>query len=234
MSIITGEAHKVYLLSIYVIWIAALALFSDASASAASACIENPNATHPRGSHWYYRADRSTGRRCWFLAPENRAQRLAVMAKGVSPAAAVPLPSARPIVQFPTTTGGPEIPTRAMTLEDQEVPTHFLRGVSVLPSSVGPRDDDVVIAMIRKFGEPWAMELQDPWLREPIQTVGPILAAEQRPETRISLWQLLPFLALLIAFAAALTVFKLSAAGWTGRVAYQGRRPSSLHTQVLS
>ncbi|MCC6777872.1 MAG: hypothetical protein IT537_14755 [Hyphomicrobiales bacterium] len=53
---------------------------------AAEECAAKPTSTAPRGSHWYYRLDRSTNRRCWFLAPEGER----VMARHTAPSARRP------------------------------------------------------------------------------------------------------------------------------------------------
>jgi hypothetical protein len=89
-------------------------------------------------------------------------------------------------------------------------------------------DNDLVIAMIHKFGDPWAKELQDDlWLRWPTNAADPVLAAEQRREASARLGQLLPFLAVPIAFVAiAFTLFKIST---TRRVPCQDSWPSEPH-----
>jgi hypothetical protein len=56
---------------------AVLALGTD-TARAAAECLTDPNRTPPEGSHWFYRIDRPTDRRCWYLRP---------WAAGASPAA---------------------------------------------------------------------------------------------------------------------------------------------------
>ena len=38
------------------------------SAGAVDQCLTAPNATAPAGRHWYYRANKTTGIRCWYLA----------------------------------------------------------------------------------------------------------------------------------------------------------------------
>jgi hypothetical protein len=61
---------------------AALALGANA-ALAAPECLTEPNRDPPQGSHWFYRVDRATDRRCWYLrawtppspAPTAEAQR---------------------------------------------------------------------------------------------------------------------------------------------------------------
>jgi hypothetical protein len=44
-----------------------VAVLSSNSGRAENACLSGPNATAPEGRWWYYRLDRSTGRRCWYL-----------------------------------------------------------------------------------------------------------------------------------------------------------------------
>jgi hypothetical protein len=36
----------------------------------AAPCNAKPNSPAPEGQHWYYRTDRTFGRKCWFLGPE--------------------------------------------------------------------------------------------------------------------------------------------------------------------
>ena len=35
----------------------------------ADECLGRPGATTPKGSHWFYRIDRKSNRRCWYLGP---------------------------------------------------------------------------------------------------------------------------------------------------------------------
>jgi hypothetical protein len=48
----------------------ALAVFivPDAAARAATACLGRPHLAASQGGHWYYRLERGTKRKCWFLA----------------------------------------------------------------------------------------------------------------------------------------------------------------------
>jgi len=49
---------------------------------AAGDCAAAPNATAPQGSHWYYRLDRTTKRKCWYIAAQgNAAIRVVARAK---------------------------------------------------------------------------------------------------------------------------------------------------------
>lgn len=38
----------------------------------ADACLARPGASAPKGSHWYYRIERPSGRRCWYLGAANQ------------------------------------------------------------------------------------------------------------------------------------------------------------------
>jgi hypothetical protein len=43
---------------------------SESAASAADECLAAPKATTPAGAHWYYRVEKGTKRKCWYLADE--------------------------------------------------------------------------------------------------------------------------------------------------------------------
>jgi hypothetical protein len=49
-----------------------LALFAAVPANAAAACNAAPKSPPAAGSHWYYRTDRASGRKCWYLASEGQ------------------------------------------------------------------------------------------------------------------------------------------------------------------
>jgi hypothetical protein len=57
---------------------------------AADDCLSQPSGAPPQGSHWYYRTDRSTNQRCWYLKAKEAKE-----AKEV--ARPKPQPSAKPI-----------------------------------------------------------------------------------------------------------------------------------------
>jgi len=63
--------------SMAVVVVAALAAVvqTGQAEDASSECVGRPNKAAPRGSHWWYRVDRSTQRRCWYLGPEQTAAR---------------------------------------------------------------------------------------------------------------------------------------------------------------
>jgi hypothetical protein len=45
---------------------------SATTGDAADECLSGPKGTAPKGSHWYYRVDRSTGRHCWYIGAEGQ------------------------------------------------------------------------------------------------------------------------------------------------------------------
>jgi hypothetical protein len=48
----------------------ALALMTSGNPAHAATCNAAPNSPAPEGSHWYYRTDRATQRKCWYLASQ--------------------------------------------------------------------------------------------------------------------------------------------------------------------
>jgi hypothetical protein len=64
---------------------------------AADECIGRPNAAPPAGSHWYYRIDRTSKRRCWFLGPEGAKVRREAAPRR-APAAVAARPASPPLV----------------------------------------------------------------------------------------------------------------------------------------
>jgi hypothetical protein len=43
---------------------------SSRAEAAVDDCLSKPNTPPPQGSHWYYRSDRASNRRCWYLGPQ--------------------------------------------------------------------------------------------------------------------------------------------------------------------
>jgi hypothetical protein len=69
---------------------------------AADECLSKPNATAPRGSHWYYRIERPTQRRCWFLGAEGEKTR----ARRAQPS---PRPAPKPTLAQADASGGRDL-----------------------------------------------------------------------------------------------------------------------------
>lgn len=47
-------------------------MLPGAPARAEDDCVAKPNAPAPAGQHWWYRTDRATKRKCWFLGPQDK------------------------------------------------------------------------------------------------------------------------------------------------------------------
>jgi len=61
---------------------------SETTASAADECLAAPKATTPAGAHWYYRIEKGTKRKCWYLADEGAKTKKTAAAAPVSSDAA--------------------------------------------------------------------------------------------------------------------------------------------------
>jgi hypothetical protein len=68
----SGKAAYALLSAAPAISVFILALFAAVPANAAAACNAAPNSPPAAGSHWYYRTDRASGRKCWYLASEGQ------------------------------------------------------------------------------------------------------------------------------------------------------------------
>jgi hypothetical protein len=79
---------------ILAIVVAATATASRA-ARAGDDCLAAPNAGAAQGSHWYYRLDRATHRKCWYVGPQGAKVRRAATA---TPPASARAPAAPPSV----------------------------------------------------------------------------------------------------------------------------------------
>lgn len=59
-----------------------------AGGAAAADCLAEPNSAAPENSHWYYRTDKTTQRKCWYLrAGDNAAQQQVLRTAQAAPAA---------------------------------------------------------------------------------------------------------------------------------------------------
>jgi hypothetical protein len=50
----------------------AVTILAAGPVHAAADCVAAPGSQAPQGSHWYYRTDHATGRKCWYVSPEGR------------------------------------------------------------------------------------------------------------------------------------------------------------------
>lgn len=126
--------------------VAQLALVALASpglaAGAADDCLAKPNAAAPRGSHWYYRVERSTQRQCWYVGPAGknvqRAERAAVAPPVTDTEAdASATPPASPALRVEAAAAAP--PAMAMP-----------------PQMTAPSRDTTAAAQSPAFGQRWS------------------------------------------------------------------------------
>lgn len=78
-------------------------MLPGAPGNAADDCIAKPNAPAPAGQHWWYRTDRATQRKCWFLGPTDKeaAARKADRQEQVAVSEAVPETQPAPAQETP-------------------------------------------------------------------------------------------------------------------------------------
>lgn len=62
----------------------------DGAEASANECLAAPKGAAPQGSHWYYRLEKGTKRKCWYLADQ------AAKARKVTASSSTPTPSAKP------------------------------------------------------------------------------------------------------------------------------------------
>lgn len=70
---IRSTSLPVFALSLVVLGTMLPGALSDSWALAADDCVAKPNAPAAAGQHWWYRTDRATRRKCWFLGPQDKA-----------------------------------------------------------------------------------------------------------------------------------------------------------------
>jgi hypothetical protein len=189
----------------------------------ADECLSKPNGASPRGSHWYYRVDRPTRRRCWYLGPDKmKVRQAAPVERSESPRPPPPPPrELRPDEQLPA-----ETPARVTTAANAVVAgsvaaTHFSAGWPAVASAADARDrDETTPAGDDDAAGGAATEAQEDMVW-PALTLADRAAAAQSSEPAPGLGHLVLFLAASAAFVAIAfrAILKLSAA-WLPR-----RRP---------
>jgi hypothetical protein len=133
---------------------ALLAMLTLAAASAqysarAEDCLAGPNAQAPQGSHWYYRLDRATHRKCWYVGTQRaRTHRAAATAEERRPAAPVraevaddDVPAAADAAPQPAF--APRLPAGAPTASADAAPAESAppapAAAAPAPERIGPR-----------------------------------------------------------------------------------------------
>src|SRR5215510_14687812 len=94
-------SEKYIIVSATICSLAVLFTASLSTTASAAECLGAPNAQSGPGTHWYYRTDRTTNQRCWYLkdvsgsSPSRPASESAAPSNGGPGVAASPAPSAR-------------------------------------------------------------------------------------------------------------------------------------------
>jgi len=92
------KVASVLLSAIAAVLLCTLGLIEAVPAHAAAACDAAPKSTAPQGSHWYYRTNRASQRKCWYLAPEGQKT---VSSPMVARTRIPPAPAATPSAETP-------------------------------------------------------------------------------------------------------------------------------------
>jgi hypothetical protein len=120
---------------------------------AAGDCLAAPNAMSPPSSHWYYRLDRATHRKCWYLGPQAQgvkhrravAATAAASAQAVAPAAPV---SDAPAAALPA----PSPPIGGETVADAAFTLRWPKAAEAGAIAGAPRPDDGRVAGVASRG----------------------------------------------------------------------------------
>ena len=88
------------------------------SAATTETCIAAPNSTAPDGSHWYFRTDRATQRKCWYLAAQGQKVHRAARAEPADEE-----PAARPARSKRESVASPAAANQASASEASATPT---------------------------------------------------------------------------------------------------------------
>lgn len=206
----------------------------------ADQCLRRPGATTPKGSHWYYRIDRPSGRRCWYLGPANLRVRAAAPAERKATPMPPPRPrELRPDEQMPAQT--PAVATTDARAVDANAAdanaaaassvsvTQFSAGWPAAPDATPSNDGDAAAAAnggattaagngdgVEEVATAKPQQTEMPAVWPALATANP--AAAQPSEPAPGLVHLAIFLAATVAFIAiALRAVLKLVSGWRGR-----------------
>jgi len=144
-----------------------LTTLSGRAAPAADECLSAPNHQPSEGSHWYYRSDRTSNRKCWYLRPAGEEVR------SVTPK---PEPHRLPVTQ-PTAKAAAEQPAAAWRMEQAVAPLLAAAPVAEKAQGIGQATDQQIV-------QPKGRDviISAPW-RNPANANGSIAAATASTES---------------------------------------------------
>jgi hypothetical protein len=109
-----GRMPRIRTVSV-ILAIACAAPASAISAAPAQECLAAPKGQAPQGNHWFYRLDRATHRKCWYLGAQGARRHRPSLAHAVASARAAPRFDAAPAVASPAP--APQASARAVVAE---------------------------------------------------------------------------------------------------------------------
>ncbi len=80
-----------------------LSILAPQSAGAADSCLTAPKGPAPEGSHWYYRIERPSLRKCWRLVQQGQGEKTAVARKAPQPELDEATEAPAPVASVPAT-----------------------------------------------------------------------------------------------------------------------------------
>jgi hypothetical protein len=168
----------------------ALASTSASTAYAAGTCNAAPKPAAPAGSRWYYRTDRTLGRKCWYLATEGQklqtaAPRTAATTDTDAEPAAPPMAEAAARLTEPLSSPPPAAAApAASTIVSQAAPSAPLQGP---PGDSVQRGDEPTSAASAQ--EPAATAAPEPMADQTPTAAPAASAAATATATRINAMQ---------------------------------------------
>ncbi len=166
----------------------ALASTSASTAYAAGTCNAAPKPAAPAGSRWYYRTDRTLGRKCWYLATEGQKFQTATPRTAATTDAepvAPPMAEAAARLTEPLSSPPPAAPApAASTIVSQAAPSAPLQGP---PGDSVQRGDEPTSAASAQ--EPAATAAPEPMADQTPTAAPAASAAATATATRINAMQ---------------------------------------------
>jgi hypothetical protein len=119
---------------------APLVTASHGAPAEAEECLSGPKGAAPAGGHWYYRTDRATKRRCWYVGDAN--EKLARAAPKTSPpAASSASPSDSPSTQPSIANARAELPLPQARVEPDTGVFTGQRAAAAITGAINPGND---------------------------------------------------------------------------------------------
>jgi hypothetical protein len=170
--------------------VSAIAL-APAHAAPGETCLAAPKGVAPQGSHWYYRIDRPSQRKCWYVAEEGRkiVQRSAARTApqhadpadedDAAPALVAATPAAAPVAASPSVNDEPQPAAEALA---PKITTLITRNVSNADQSSPPATDVAQAVPAGSAQSAAAPNTSSPATAEaPVARSAPVPSEEQAP-----------------------------------------------------